>query len=164
MIDTTKFINYAARNIPPSQIAAAFGITPGRVTQLLGEPRVQERIQEAKRELALQELETQTTIKLAKRRLLDRIVDLIEHTDSLGEATRAYESLSKIAAPEERPKSSLVTLEIPEFMNAKVSIELSTQNEIIEIDGRSMATLPNTATHKLIKERRNGQEGDNAKT
>lgn len=159
-IDTEKFINYAARKIPNSDIAAAFGITPGRVTQLLDNEKVQERVQARRKQIALEELQDQDTLLSARQKLLRRINDLAEHTESLSEAVGAYEKLQRLKEHrvlEDMGRGrgpSLISLELPDFITARLSIELSRQNDIIEIDGRSMATMPTTVTHKLIKEHR----------
>lgn len=153
-IDTTKFITYIARGIPNTQVAAAFGITPGRVTQLRDNPKVATLIEAKRKELAIAEIEDQTTLGDARTSLLARLPDLISSTDSLSEAVNALEKLHRLKEPgpstnTNAPKT-LVSLELPAFLQAKLSIELSSRNEITEIDGRSMATLPTDATRTLL--------------
>ena len=161
-IDTNKFISYAAHNIAQSKIAAAFGISEGRVSQLLANEKVQKLVLSKKQEIAAAEIEERTTIKSTASRLLKHIGNLIESTESLGEATRAYEILSKMKEPLQGPRQEgstiLVSLELPDFIKTKLSIEFNSKKEIVEIDGRSMATLSTQGTHQLIKATKNQNE------
>ena len=160
-IDTEKFISYAAHNIANSKIAAAFGITEGRVSQLLANEKVQDLVARKKQEIVAEEIEDQSNIKSTASRLLRHIGNLIESTESLGEATRAYEILSRMKEPNQGPRRDdspiLVSLELPDFIKTKLSIEFNSKKEIVEIDGRNMATLSTHGTHQLIKANHNAK-------
>lgn len=168
-VNADKLIQYAARGIPNSQIAAALGVTPGRITQLLDNPKVAGLVQDAKYKLAQEEIDNQTSLAQARTSLLNRLPDLIGATESLSEAVNALEKLNRLKEPtaDQRRKTAdatLITMELPAFLRSKVSIELTSQNEIIEIEGRSMATLPTTETHALIKKRQQDEQDSAADT
>jgi len=165
-IDTAKFINYAAARIPNSKIAAAMGLSESRVSQLLDAPKVQDAIAARRQEVAMEELEEKDTLRSARHKLMARVHDLIDDTESLGEAVTALERLNRMKDPEHsqpRGNQLLVAMELPEFLQGQVSIVLSSKNEIQEIEGRNMATMPTLATHRLLKDyhdqRRDDQGG-----
>ncbi len=166
-IDTDKFILYAAHKIPSIQIAKAFGVTDGRVSQLLADQRVQDLVAAKRSEIAMEEIEEQTSLASARVRLLNRLPDLIEGVDTLGEATTALEKLTRIKDPAPQHSSHqgangarLISLELPSFLNAKLSIELNGANEITEINNRNMATMPTLATHRLLQAKPNDQDAE----
>ncbi len=160
-IDTVKLINYLAYEVSPSQIAAALGITPSRVTQLATEAQVLDLVQARKAELASQDAERQANLTDARATLLSSIMELAKDTESLGEAVRAYEVLDKLVANGSardgeavRSGSSARTLvvQVPIFVQQALSLEKDSKNQIVEIAGRSMATMPTVDTYRLLKE------------
>lgn len=160
-IDTVKLINYLAYGVSQQQIGSALGLTPGRVSQLAGDEKVVDLVQARKAELASEELDRKADLRTAASTLLGTIVELASETESIGEAVRAYEILDKLARGQEakdgeaiRPGKAASTLivQVPIFVQQALQLETNGANEIIEIAGRSMATLPTGATYSLLKE------------
>lgn len=157
MIDSTKLIELAARGIPQVQIAKALGITEGRLSQLLSDERVQKRITEKEAELAATELDSITSLERINSNLLKRMDDLVEESESLGEVVAAYEKLSRMQAQKRggnidtEDSIRRISIQIPIFLQQAIEVSTSPRNEIIDINKRSMATMPTVAVHKLIK-------------
>lgn len=158
MIDSDKLINLAARGIPQNSIAKALGVSEGRVTQLLADERVQEHIILKEAELASKDLDALTSLEKINTKLLGKIDNLAEETDSLGEAVAAYEKLTKLQAQKSGGNTETedgirkITLSIPIFLQQNINIQTSSKNEIIDINKRPMATMPTIVVHKLIKD------------
>jgi hypothetical protein len=156
-IDSTKLIEYAARNIPQVHIARALGISESRVTQLLDREDVQEHVAKKAAELASKDLATLTSLEKINTALLSKIDSLVEESDSLGEVVNAYEKLTKLQAQKQGGSSESeegirkITMQIPIFLQQNINITTSSNNEIIDINERAMHTMPTIDVHKLIK-------------
>lgn len=164
-LDSAKLINLAAREIKPSQIAAALGVTPGRMTQILKDERIIKLVEDKKAMLAAQDIDTITSLEELSSSLLTKMGGLIEDTESLGEAVRAYETIEKMQAvkkgtggqtAEEGLRSIIV--QVPVFVQQALSIVTNPLNEITSVEQRSMATMPTSQVHKMIK-----RSNDNAR-
>jgi hypothetical protein len=158
MIDSAKLINLAARGIPNIHISKALGISDGRVSQLLADERVAEKVKEKEAELASKDLDALTSLETINQNLLTRIECLAEDTDSLGEAVIAYERLSKIQSSKRSANTESedgirnITIQAPTFIQQTIQITTSAKNEIIDINARPMTTMPTVSVHKLIKD------------
>jgi len=160
-IDSVKLVNYLAYDVPHRQIAAALGLTDGRVSQLSAEPKVTELVLARKAEISIADAEKMATLADARSALLKNIVDLAGESESLGEAVRAYQILDQMASAEAVKDPALeqkgsrpdkVIVQIPIFVSQALSIEKNSANEIIEVAGRSMATLPTKETYQLLQD------------
>jgi hypothetical protein len=158
-IDSGKLIDLAARGLPGTVIAKALGITDGAVTQLLDREDVERKVKEKQAELSSADLEALKSLEQVNCSLLAKISDLVEETGSLGEAVGAYEKLSRMHAQKQSGNAGgteegikKITVSVPTFIQNIVHIHTSTNNEIIDINDRSMATMPTLAVHTLIKE------------
>lgn len=162
-IDSQKLIGYAARGVPGAMIATALGVSESRISQLLQEELVVSKVEQKRAELAIKDLETVTTLETVKGNLLHRIGDLVGDTESLGEAVTSYEKLDRIQSMKEGRGSESedgvrqITMQVPIFIQNNISVITSQKNEIIDIDNRSMATMPTLDVHRMIKEQKNAQ-------
>ena len=158
-IDTVKLINYLAYGVSHTQISTALAISPARVSQLSADPKVIDLVAARKAEISIEELERKADLKTAAATLLGTIVELAGETESIGEAVRAYEILDKLARNSEaedgartRPGKAASTLivQVPIFVQQALQIETNSKNEIVELAGRSMATLNTKDTYALL--------------
>lgn len=163
-IDNVKLINYLAYGIPQSKIAIALALTEGRISQLASQENVKELVLSRKAEIASQEAEEQATLTDTKGLLLSKINSLVSEVESLGEATRAYDILTKLSDsnPQDRATpgtKNTTVINMPIFVQQALAIEKDSRNQIIEIADRSMATLSTKDTYTLIaKSRKEKQE------
>lgn len=166
MIDSTKLIDLAARGIPAQVIANALGISESRISQLLGDERVASRVAALQAEIATEEIDTIISLEKLERSLLGKIGDLVEDTDSLAEATGAYERIHKIHAQKQGRGQvtdegiRTILVETPIFLQQTINIATSGKGEIISINDKPMATMPTLAVHKLIKATAEAKQDD----
>ncbi len=158
-IDSAKLVNLAAHGIKPVQIAAALGLSEGRMSQILGDSRVEELIESRKAELLSRDIDAITSLEQTNERLLGKIGTLVEETECLGEAVRAYETLDKMQKMKEGQGATIaedginkIIVQVPVFVQQNLSIITNNVNEIVSVDERSMAPMPTSQVHKLIKE------------
>lgn len=157
-IDSAKLINLAARGIPQTAIAKALGITDGAVSQLLARDDVLAKVRDKESELASQDLEAITSLEKINHSLLGKIGDLVQDTESLGEAVGAFERLTKLqnqkrsGGVETEDGIRKISMGTPVFIQQNIQINTSSQNEIIDINSNPMATMPTLNVHKLIKD------------
>ena len=165
-IDTVKLINYLAYGVSHTQISTALAISPARVSQLSADPKVIDLVAARKAEISIEELERKADLKTAAATLLGTIVELAGDTESLGEAVRAYEILDKLSRTNDsedgartRPGKAASTLivQVPIFVQQALQIETNSKNEIVELAGRSMATLNTKDTYALLNAQANQQ-------
>jgi len=163
-IDSIKLINLAARGIPQTHIAKALGITDSAVSQLLARDDVQGKVREMEAELASKDLDELISLEKINVSLRGKIGDLVEETDSLGEAVTALEKITKMQNQKRSGNVDTdegirkITITIPIFLQQSLQISTSSKNEIIDINNRSMATMPTLSVHKLIKDTRNATD------
>ena len=157
-IDSAKLVNLAAHGIKPVQIAAALGLTEGRMSQILDDTRVVDLIKERKMELLEKEIVAITSLEQTNEDLLKKIGTLVLETESLGEAVRAYETLDKMQKMKEGTSESntgeginQIIVQVPIFVQQNLAIITNKVNEIVSVDERSMAPMPTMEVHKLIK-------------
>ena len=157
-IDTARLVNYLAYKVPPSKIADALGVTPARITQVAQDPRIIDLVAAREEELASEQLETVASLQKTNDSLLRKIDDLVESTDSLGEAVRAYDTLTKLQREKTATGSRLedgdavnsVVINAPVFIQQTLNVQVNKNNEITGLEGRSMATATTQATMDMI--------------
>jgi hypothetical protein len=165
-----KLLGFLAGGVSQTAAALACGITDGYVSQILEEPEFMAALAErsvAKLETALAHDDSIETLEAASLKI---IKDKLPFVRSALEATRIFKTLNeakKRAAPatNQRPESlgaQQVTLVLPKA--AAVHIQMNNQKQVIEIAGRSMATLPSSSLPGLSATRMQAIEEARTKT
>lgn len=169
MADLQKIAKLVSLNIPQTQIAHALGLSEGRISQLISEDiQLQSLIASYQGALAERETDNVITLSTIENTLLGQIQELATQPDSLGEAIRALEGIvkiksSKLAPDSNHPTPGKATLVINNIIQNSLylNVELTSNNEIAAIGGRSMVTMPKEKVMKLIESQgvSNGQQG-----
>lgn len=131
-------------------VAAACGVTPGYVSQLLEQDDVREKVVE-KRAATLEEAAAvDKSINDLEKRALQLIADKMPFVRGPMEATKMFATLNAAKRRTQQTDASndsssveIVTLTIPKA--AMVHIKVNSDNQVIEVEGRSMAPLPSKA-------------------
>lgn len=157
LLDPTreKLLGFLAGGVSQTAAALACGVSDGYVSQILAEPEFMAALAErsvAKLETALQH---DDSIEGAEADALKILKQKLPFVRSAVEAARIFKVLNeanKRAAPatNQRPESlgaQQVTLVLPKA--AAVHIQMNSSKQVIEIAGRSMATLPSNALPAL---------------
>lgn len=159
MSDIHKVAQLIALGISQRQVAAAIGVTDGRLSQLLAEDKaLQALITENRQALAVKEVEKVYSLEQIEHNLIRRIDSLVEDVPSLGEAVSSLERLVKLKAIKASPDSfdgqpKRPTIFVGKLIQQQVNISLTTTNEVAALGERSMATMPTKQVLDLIKER-----------
>jgi hypothetical protein len=142
-----KLIGFLAAGVPPAAAATAAGVTPAYVTQLLDDDEFRTEVINASAERLDVAIKQDTTVESIKTKALRVIEAKLPFVRSSLEAARIYQILS--AAPKNAPTGStqsgqagvnMVTIVLPKA--AGINLKLNTLNQVIEIEGQTMATLP----------------------
>lgn len=168
-INGKKFVNYLAHNISPSQVATALNITPGRVSQLMLEPKIKDAIDKRKTEIAEEGLTDVADLKSIKKTLISRMGELADGTDSLSEAINALEKIDKMTSTklgQEDNDSGVaqVIMQVPIFIqnnygnDEREAITLDSRNRIVGINDRSMAQMPTQGVLDILNRKGKADE------
>jgi hypothetical protein len=154
-----KLLGFLAGGVSQSAAALACGVSDGLVSQILEEPEFLAAL--AARSVAKLEtaLAHDDSIEAAEAHSLKILKEKLPFVRSAVEAARIFKTLNeahKRAAPatNQRPESlgaQQVMLVLPKA--AAVHIQMNAQNQVIEIAGRSMATLPSRSLPSLSADR-----------
>ncbi len=168
MVDKTALAELIAYDIPVTQIAHAFGVSPQYIHNMMREDEeLQSILQEKSAEVAVREHNSRVNIEVVKHDLLEKIKAQIDLSDSLMESVKALETVTNIEAKQralrhgesvEGPKPGVIDLHLNLPGDALVQIQKNGNNEIINIAGRNMAPMPATKVIEAVKERKNGKD------
>lgn len=153
-----KIIEMLGHGVSQTVVAEAVGVTDGYVSQLLERQDVREEVAAKKSQKLADHIEVDSGIESAERKAL-RLIDkkLDSPLVSLSDATKTFAVLNAA-----RKKSELgtmgnnaagvdtVTFVLPRA--AKILIQVNTDNQIIEVDGKTTAPLPSRALPSLQKQ------------
>jgi len=141
-----KIIEMLGRGIPATQVASAVGCDDSYISQLLSHEEVMLQVTELKAEHFSKYLEQDTALDKAEEDALVRLQQLLPFITRSSEAARVYSVLN---AAKRRTVDSLahaqvpaqtVILELPEA--SRVRFTLTSDRQVVEIEGRSMTTMP----------------------
>lgn len=158
-IDSQKLVNLLARDIPQVHIAKALGLTEGRIAQLAEDEKVKAVVVARRAELATEELNSISSIEDINKALLLKMKDLAEESESLNECVNAYRTLTTMVDSKKGLGTNAedgirnITIQMPVFVQQNLNLTTNNRGEIVDIDQRSMATMPTLSVHDMIKER-----------
>lgn len=156
-----RIIEMLGNGIPPSAVANAVGCDPSYVSQLMSDDGVRAIVAEAKLKDIESSIKVDNMIEDIERLALERMRSLIPFCSRPLEAIRMFEAVNgaKKRTPETTgvltPTAPIVQINISAA--AAVAFKLSSDQQIVEIDGRSTATLPTKSLNTLLKERQDAR-------
>ena len=155
-----------AYQVPPTQIAAAFGVSSQYIANLVREDEaLQDMLREKAEAIAIREHDNKVNLEVITHDLLSKIQEQIGMSDSLMESTKALQLIQDIVAKmravthgvhQEGPKVGTIELNIAP--GAEVQIQTNGQKEIISIAGRDMAPMPAHRVLQAVKENRDAAQ------
>jgi len=154
---TDKLISFLAAGVSQSAAAAACGVSPSLVSQLLESPEVQDKLAIAKATSLSSDLDHDSRLERVQDLVLARVEATVGMITDPMKAVKALQMLSTVKkrvgeTVGEAAPTTIVTLDLP--ASAKVAISLSRDKQVIAIDGRSTATLPSRNLGNMLSERR----------
>lgn len=155
-MDKNRVAQLVAIGIPDTQVAAAVGVTPGRISQAIKDDHeLQGLIVQYQSARASVEIQRTATLDSIETKLIHKVDDLVDSVESLGEAVGALERLHKLKSVrlinKDDNQSKRPNIYIGAIIQTKLNMALTSTNEIVEIDGRLMATMPTQQVIDLIK-------------
>lgn len=153
-----KIIGYLAAGVSQTLAAEAAGVSDGYVTQLLDSPGVREEIAAKKSVKLERHIEVDDTIESNEKKALQIMGRKLDSpVVSLGDAIKAFSVLNAAkkkadagAAGNNAGQVDTVTFILPKA--ARTMIQINSDNQIIEVDGRTTAPLPSKALPSMQKE------------
>lgn len=152
-----KIISFLGAGVSQAVAAEAVGVTPGYVSQLLEDPAVREEIALARASRVEEAIKSDNTLEDAEKKALKAVVDRMHVVRNAGEAANIFKILNgarRKATPEAGVTAPTgaqqVMIVIPKA--AQVMIKMSSDNQVVAIDNRSMAPLPSKALPLLSRE------------
>lgn len=153
-----KIIGYLAAGVSQTLAAEAAGVSDGYVSQLLDSPGVREEIAAKKSVKLERHIEVDDTIESNEKKALQIMGRKLDSpVVSLGDAIKAFSVLNAAkkkadagAAGNNAGQVDTVTFVLPKA--ARTMIQINSDNQIIEVDGRTTAPLPSKALPSMQKE------------
>lgn len=150
-----RAISLLGQGFSQSQVAIAIGVTDSWISQLVTEPEVHDEISRLRSGALQEKVEADKTLDDLEKRALKLVADKLPFVRSPMEATKIYATLNKAnrktaAVNPEHDKNTAVTVNItlPKAA-AGIHIQLNQNNQVVEVEGQSMATLPSRALPSL---------------
>lgn len=146
------------QNIQQSLVAAAIGVTDGYISQLLQEPEVLLEIAKAKAAGLESAIAKDATIESLEKDALGVIKAKLTWTKSALEAARIFQILNNAKkATQDAPGDGtagmqIVQINLPAAARTSIQIQLNSNNQVIEVQGRSMAPLPSRSLPGLAQD------------
>jgi hypothetical protein len=155
-----KLLGFLAAGVSQSAAALACGISDGRVSQILEDPAFIQALADRSIQKLEAAIEHDDSIGALEKKSLAVLEAKLPFVRTAMEAAKIFQTLNNAnrhAAPatNSRPESlgaQQVTLVLPKA--AAVHIQMNSQNQVIEIAGRSMATLPSKSLPALSEDRK----------
>jgi hypothetical protein len=154
-----KIVEMLGAGVTPVQVALACGVTEGYISQLLSDPVVEEQVKSLRVHKAAAYVEHDAALDTdeeAARKIVRRHIDnnflkpmeALKYFQVLNAARRKSDSHGNTQVP----TSTVVQLNLPPA--AAVQFKLTVDKQVIEIDGRSMTTMPAQQVTKMLREKK----------
>lgn len=165
-MNRAKAIHFLSLGLPPGQVASIVGVSPGRISQLLSEPSVQEILKEKQLEAGIENEEQErieAKVLAAKNSLLDAL-SARQHEASYMELARAYQ----IICTANQPKNNIpvqgtfigATVQIALPDRQLIEITSTKDREVIAVGNRELAPLTANAVTALFRRMKDQEEGE----
>jgi hypothetical protein len=149
-----KLLGYLAADVSQAAAALACGVSDGYVSQCLEEAEFLNALAVRRAGKLEKFIKHDETVESLEQRALDVLGQKLPFVRTATEAAKVYQILNsskKHATPDQSTADALgaqqVTITLPRA--AAVQIQLNPQRQVIEVNGRSMATLPSRSLPAL---------------
>ena len=149
-----------AQNIPASQVANTLGVTEGYVSQLLANEDFTAELETLKNNVTVKDLEYDEKLDRTEEAFLDRIEEKSRFAN-LQQSMQAFRVLNG-AKRRKDSRGHSPSGQIAEVINIVVPIcvipdyKVNRQNEIIEVEGKTMVSATPTKLEEIIAARNGG--------
>lgn len=139
-----------------SQVAHAVGVDESYISQLMTDEEFVRTVQELRSEKASAFIEHDGRIDTMEQAALARISESIPFMKPM-DALKTFQTLNSAKRKTglnhgvQQVPSQIAILNLPE--NASVVFQLSTDNQVVSVEGRSVATLPSSNVTAMLRKR-----------
>lgn len=164
---TEKIAQLLIQGYPPGQVANAVACSPSFVSQLLSNEEFAMRVANERLSLTMEKHQQYTDIDNnydnIEDQLLKKLGTLLPYINKPSEILATLRQVNSAVRKSSRPlatgqdqQSNVVSLTLPAHMlkSMQVAIKLDDSAQIVEVAGKSMATLPSLALHERLPELR----------
>ena len=164
-MDEKRALAFLKKGLPPGQVAAIIGVSPGRISQLLSREDVKLEIEAARLENQgkdQEEVLTETKMTGLKSHLLDSLMKRSDEATYM-ELAKTFEILSRAQEAKRNPiplqggpifNNTQVLITMPDRL-VQHEIQITKDNEVIAIGERALAPLPAARVTRLFEEMKN---------
>jgi hypothetical protein len=152
-----KLIGYLASGVSQTAAAKAVGVDDSYVSQLLALPDFRQAILDISATRLHEAVQHDDNIESIEKKALRVLDQKLPYVRSAMEAAKIFATLNSAkkraidgAANSGTGGAASVTIVLPRA--AGVSLRLNTSNQVIEVEGRTMAPLPSRVLPKLVEE------------
>lgn len=147
-------ITLLAQGLTTSQVASACGVTDSYISQLRQEPEVAAALESAAVQLTVKDIQFDTRLENAESLALDRIEKTLGFAN-MGQALAAFRVLNgarrrKDGALMVADQSVTVNVSLTLPATASARYVVNSQNEIVEVEGKTMATATPKSLNELL--------------
>lgn len=152
-----RIIEMLGKGIPATQVASAVGCDDSYISQLLSQEGVVEKITALKVEHFSGFVEQDAILDDAEAAALQKVAYLVPFITRPAEAVRVFATLNAArrrttdSASNAQAIAATVSLELPEA--SRVRFTLTHDKQVIEIEGRSMTTMPARSLAARLEQR-----------
>lgn len=152
-----RIIEMLGRGITASQVAMAVGCDDSYISQLMADENIAEQVQKQKAEHFAGYMDQDARADAAEKLALDRMITLIPFVTKPAEAARVYSVLNAAKRRTAEnvsaavPVAQTVQLDLPEA--SRVRFTMTHDRQVIEIEGRSLATMPAKSLAARLEQR-----------
>lgn len=141
-----RIIEMLGQGLSATQVASAVGCDDSYISQLIADEDVSKQIQELRAENFSRYVDQDRRLDEAESAALDKVASLASFITKPSEAARVYSILNAAKrrtvdqVNQQQAVAQTVSLDLPEA--ARVRFTLTNDKQVIEIEGRSMTTMP----------------------
>lgn len=152
-----RIIEMLGKGIPAVQVASAVGCDDSYISQLLSDEAVATRVQELKAANFSAYIEQDQKVDDAEAAALQKVSDLLPYITRPAEAVRVFAVLNAAkrrtqeTANQAQAVAQTVQLDLPEAVRVRLTV--THDKQVIEIEGRSMTTMPAKSLAARLEQR-----------
>lgn len=159
-----KAMELLGKNIPQHTVASILGISPSRISQFMEEPDFKDQVQARLIQSTIAASNRDAKKDALEDALLTRFEDMSKFITRPMELLKALQVVS--ALPRRAPaiqgvqagERTEATLTLPSFITnveVNVNFQYNTNREVVEVDGRTMQTMPMHSVLEELEQHRN---------
>lgn len=141
-----RIIEMLGQGLSATQVASAVGCEDSYISQLLSDEHISRQVQELRAENFSKYVDLDRRLDEAEEEALTKLASLANFITKPTEAARVYSILNAAKrrtvdqVNQQQAVAQTVSLDLP--MAARVRFTLTNDRQVIEIEGRSMTTMP----------------------